>query len=616
MSGLMRPVHAQDARYSWSPANAPQGAHAPELVSFRGAHALRFARAKATRVDLGQGAGDRLRIDGALTLTAVVQLAQTPQTKTPFISKWHCVKDGRSYELGVQPNRTVFLAISGSGIYDQQAREFRTDEKLRVGVPYVVVGVYQPGKRMSVYINGHPCGSQKSRVPKRVFDSETPVLVGNRPGHEASTGLDGLIAQVRIQPVVVGGKAIAEQSKELGLVAMPETDFEDTRPLPPCRAITKGPKFHWFGYYDKLQFDPSCRYVLGMEVDFNSRSPRPDDVIKVGMVDLQDNDAWIELGSTRAWCWQQGCMLQWRPGSQSEVLWNDRQDGRFVCHILDVNTRKKRTIPHPIYTVSPDGKTGFAPDFRRVQDMRPGYGYCGLPDPNRDVLAPKDSGIARIDLETGESTLIVSLAGVAAIPHEHGDISQMKHYFNHLLVNTDGTRLEFLNRWRGPDRRGFGTRMLTCNADGSDLHVLDPHGRTSHFIWRDPAHILAWSWHPDLGNGFILYQDKTREVEVVGKDVMTQNGHNTYLPNPDWILNDTYPDNRGRQHPYLYHLPTGKRFWLGHFRNDRGHGGEWRCDTHPRFSPDGKSVVIDSAHDGKGRQLYLIDISKIVDSAR
>jgi len=51
---------------------------------------------------------------------------------------------------------------------------------------------------------------------------------------------------------------------------------------PAVRAITGGPKFHWFSYYDKLQFDPSCRYVLGMEVDFEHRSPRPDGVIKIG----------------------------------------------------------------------------------------------------------------------------------------------------------------------------------------------------------------------------------------------------------------------------------------------------------------------------------------------
>ena len=48
-------------------------------------------------------------------------------------------------------------------------------------------------------------------------------------------------------------------------------------------------------------------------------------------------------------------------------------------------------------------------DFRRIQDMRPGYGYAGIPDPNREVLAPDDAGVYRVDLDTGASELIVSI---------------------------------------------------------------------------------------------------------------------------------------------------------------------------------------------------------------
>ena len=48
--------------------------------------------------------------------------------------------------------------------------------------------------------------------------------------------------------------------------------------FPPVRVITRGPKFHWFGYYDKLEFDPTNRYVLGMEVDFEHRTPQPTDL--------------------------------------------------------------------------------------------------------------------------------------------------------------------------------------------------------------------------------------------------------------------------------------------------------------------------------------------------
>ena len=31
--------------------------------------------------------------------------------------------------------------------------------------------------------------------------------------------------------------------------------------LPPIRALTRGPKFHWRGYYDKLLFDPGQRFA-------------------------------------------------------------------------------------------------------------------------------------------------------------------------------------------------------------------------------------------------------------------------------------------------------------------------------------------------------------------
>jgi len=384
--------------------------------------------------------------------------------------------------------------------------------------------------------------------------------------------------------------------------------------LPPVRAITHGPKFHWFGYYDKWQFDPTDRYVLGMEVDFEGRSPKAEDVIKIGMIDLQNNDKWIELGESHSWGWQQGCMLQWRPGSKTEILWNDRQGDHFVCHILNVFTRKKRTIPYPIYTVSPDGKLAVTPDFRRIQDMRPGYGYPGLPDPYKNNLAPKETGIFCVDLDTGSAKLIISLADIAKLPYEHADLSKAKHYFNHLLFNPDGGRFVFLHRWRIPGKGGYGTRMLTATPDGKDIRVVDGYGRTSHFIWRDPKHILAWAWHPSHKNAFYLYEDGTNKVEIVGQGIMTRNGHCTYLPQSDkqWILNDAYPDRNRNQNVYLYHIPTRKKIDLGFFLSPRAYSGEWRVDTHPRYSRNGTKVVIDSPHGSNGRQLYLMDISKII----
>ncbi len=388
-----------------------------------------------------------------------------------------------------------------------------------------------------------------------------------------------------------------------------------TEELPPVRQITKGPAFHWFGYYDKLQFSPDNRFVLSNQVSFEHRSPKPEDEINVGLVDLEDSDRWTTLGNTRAWNWQQGCMLQWVPGTKSLVMWNDREDDRFICRLLDIKTGEKRILPRAIYALSPDGKWGISTDFRRLNDTRPGYGYCGVPDPNGNVLAPDGVGIWKVNMETGKDELIFSIAQAAAIPYEgpSGHFSNnAKHWFNHLLFSPDGTRFIFLHRWKGDGDKSFVTRLFTINADGSDPYVLDPLGRTSHFVWRDPKNVFAWAFHPSHGDRFYLFHDKTRDVEVVGEEKMPVNGHNTYLPNHgnEWVLNDTYPDKERRQHPYLYHVPSDRRFPLGHFYSPATYTGEWRCDTHPRASRDGKLVCIDSPHN-HGRQLYLIDASEI-----
>ena len=393
----------------------------------------------------------------------------------------------------------------------------------------------------------------------------------------------------------------------------------------PTRAITRGPLNHWFGYYDKREFDPTSRFVLANETSFEGRGPTGDDSIKVGFVDTTDGDRWNEIGSSRAWGWQQGCMLQWVGPSGKTILWNDRDGDSFVCRLYSVADRTVRTIDRPIYTIAPDGRFGLSVDFRRIDNLRPGYGYDGLADPNVANRAPEDSGIWRVDLQTGKSKLIISLADVAAIPWSDGKTRpDAWHYFNHLLVNPSGTRFIVLHRYRpkfDPNtlefQGGFVTRMLSANMDGSDRNVLDPSGHTSHFIWKDDRTTTMWTRPKDQPFGFYRFTDKTNDVVPVGHDKMPVNGHNTYLPAPygDWILNDTYPDPQtSRQTVYLYHVPSGRRVDLGHFPSPKEYRGEWRCDTHPRSNDDGTLVAIDSPHDG-GRQVYLLDIRDVVNSA-
>ncbi len=378
----------------------------------------------------------------------------------------------------------------------------------------------------------------------------------------------------------------------------------------PFRALTSGPDSHWFAYYDKLQFDPEDRYVLGMRVNFEDRAPGPEDAVILGMIDLEEDDRWIPFAESTAWCWQQGCMLQWLPGSANEVIYNARRDGAYVSVIQNPFTGESRVLPRPVYAVSPDGKKAVGLNFARVGETRPGYGYNGIADPGREAFHPDNDGIYVLDLITGESKLIYTLDRAAQHQREES-MEGVKHWFNHLLFNPDGSRFIFLHRWHRPDGRSWHTRGFTLNPDGENLFCFNAHGMVSHFIWRDATHLLAWSREPESGNKFHLYQDQTESVETIGDSILTADGHCTYSPCGDWILTDTYPDRERMQTLMLYRPADGRLETLGRFYQSQPSDIQLRCDLHPRWSRNGKYVCIDSKWSGQ-RQLYLLDVSGIV----
>lgn len=379
----------------------------------------------------------------------------------------------------------------------------------------------------------------------------------------------------------------------------------------PIRAVTQGDQPHWFGYYDKDQFDSTNRYLLGMRPPFEGKTPGPEDELELGLIDLENGDTWTTIGATKAWNWQQGCMLQWIPGSD-EVIYNDRRDGDFVSVIYNPKSQEERVLPFPIYALSPNGKEAVTLNFARLAFTRPGYGYTGVPYTKLDANVPEDEGVFLLNLETGERKLLHSMKQIAAVHHRPGMDGGL-NWVNHLLFNTDGTRFIFLHRWReSPDLKApWKTRMFTLGVDGTEPRVISDNDMVSHFIWKDPVHILAWSREIETGNKFHLYDPPNKTFSVIGEGVLTRDGHCTYSPDGEWILDDTYPDKERMQNLMLYRPADGKLVKLGRFYLDQEWRGEFRCDLHPRWSRDGNSVVIDSMHTGK-RQMYLLDVSGIV----
>ena len=78
-----------------------------------------------------------------------------------------------------------------------------------------------------------------------------------------------------------------------------------------CRRVGSGNRHHFFGYYNKTNWDRTGRYLLSHEVAMMTARLDPDLKAVVGYFDLDDSDSFHPVAETAAWNWQMGSQLQW-----------------------------------------------------------------------------------------------------------------------------------------------------------------------------------------------------------------------------------------------------------------------------------------------------------------
>ena len=370
------------------------------------------------------------------------------------------------------------------------------------------------------------------------------------------------------------------------------------------------PIYNGYFFYQAEQFDPTGRYMLGLRVFAPARVVLPTDRGEIGYFDLKSGNKWTQIGETTAWNWQQGNQLQWRPHSD-EILWNDRADdgSHFITRIYNFRTGKRRILPRPVYELSPDGKIALTHDFERMKHG--GTDYVGIPDRFKDEYAPKETGIWKMDMDSGKAELIVSLDKMSRVIYPQGPPKEGCLYVFREGWNPSGTRfIAFLK-----DPAHNLSKAYSIASDGSDIRFL--YNEPSHHSWLDDEHIMDWGPHVPPGGsqtvpGYYVFQDDGTGKAKEQLWPSPYNGHNSFAgkPGSDWILSDTYAIN-GFQYLFLYHRPTKLFVPLAKLKSTAG-TGIYRVDLHPRFSPDGRTVSIDGTYDGLGRQMSILDIGEIL----
>jgi len=375
------------------------------------------------------------------------------------------------------------------------------------------------------------------------------------------------------------------------------------------RAITSGPKHHFFGYYGISPWDGAGKRLVCLQSDFGEGEIDADDVATIVLIDLESGKQ-RKIGDTRTWNFQQGCMMHWLGTDPSgSLVFNDRVEGEARAVVLDVASGDRRVLPRPVAAMSLSGTHAATLNFARLHRTRPGYGYAGVDDPWADDPHPKEDGIYLMDMATGETSLVVSIDAVYNAAEPPDAMKDKEMWLNHVLFSRDGQRLFFLGRFRGLGGI-LVTAAFTVGLNGEDLRCVIPYSwGASHFDWRNGEQMVVTSRY-EAGKIWrhVLFTDGKDDHTVLAPDLLTRDGHSHFSYDGRWMITDTYPDRDRMQHLLLLDMKSRKAARIASFHQPNNFRGEWRCDLHPRWNADATAVCIDSTHDGS-RQVYVVDLT-------
>lgn len=394
----------------------------------------------------------------------------------------------------------------------------------------------------------------------------------------------------------------------------------------------------FFGYYDMSPESSDGKRVLINKSQFNDHMPSKEDTLELGYVE-KNNGNYHKIGSTTAWNFQEGCRLQWM--DNSKVVFNIRDGAKYKATLYDIDLEKEvRVYELPVYSLSSDGANALSYNFNRNR-------YCYAHDKDDELTDYKNDGIYLIDMLTGECKLIISLQKLA----EENNALEYDNWVEHTVFSPDGQHFFFHHRWN--DGNGaMQTNFYVSNLNGNLVKLISK-GFCSHAGWKDNTTITAWGRIPRGINKAqsvqsplfrkmlriavkiyhaLVKSDKARQKLTNDSYVFFNaiTGENNKLENPDFVsdghctwndsgnlmLTDTYPTSENKRKLMIYSEDEKETYLLGEFYSypeiwdkEKYALAGIRCDLHPKWSYDHKTIYIDSTHDGY-RGLYSVTIEK------
>lgn len=377
--------------------------------------------------------------------------------------------------------------------------------------------------------------------------------------------------------------------------------------MPGLVQISSNGRDHNFGYYDKSPWSKDQKYMIYLAPENAGKEYVSQKSTPIILYDRMSGEETI-LARTHVWNSQQGCMLQWLgPDFSSRILFNDFREGRYCSVVYNLENGTETVLQRPVYTVSADGKIAITLDFSRLNTFRPGYGYSNLKDSTSHEMYPDMPCMWKLDIENNT---------VEELPFTYKTLSEWKpqesmksgyHKVNHIMLNPSATRFMFIHRWI-VDGVTYH-RLITCDINGNEMYLLLDDGMVSHNNWKNDKTIISYCYSVNDGAAYHVLHDMSQEREVIGKNILTIDGHPSYSPDGKYIITDTYPDWKRKQHLFLIRVSDGRIKKIGSIYSNIRYLNETRCDLHPRWNYDSKEICFDGA-EGEYRQVYVLKVDE------
>lgn len=356
------------------------------------------------------------------------------------------------------------------------------------------------------------------------------------------------------------------------------------------KTIWNGEEESFFGYYDKCPENSRGDVLVHLTKYKTSKTPSADHSIKIAVI--RNDGQQIVIGETYSYNWQQGARAMWL--TDDLVIFNAFEQDKYVAKVYNIkDNRIVKIYNRPIQETN--GKDYFLSiNYRRIMSVRPDYGYRNLqPLSVPELKCLDDAGIVKVDFATGKEVVLHSMDEILNVSTKE-IFSKCIHVVNHLMVSPKGTGLVFVHRYYEGKRRH--DRLMY--SDSKNLTCLLDDDMVSHYCWLNDDCLFGYV-RVNRTDGFYTINVKTGKIvpcEALNS-LRNGDGHPSYYDGK--IVVDTYPDKSRMQHLMILDIETQKVIQIAEVFQSVRYMNETRCDMHPRFGYNGKSVYFDSVYSGK-----------------